>query len=218
MRICQECETTISNGNKSGLCKKHLIKKWHKDNKGRVRELWESHMQKTEAKLKRKQRDHNRYIDNIDKRQHINREYYKDNKEDIIAKKLIYHKNRLKTDPNFKLRCTIRRRLNNVKKGLAKTCKYEDMFGCTFTELRIYIESKFQPGMSWCNHNRNGWHIDHIEPLCRFDLTDPEQLKEACHYTNLQPLWAEDHKVKTIEDNKINSKVARDENTKSKDS
>jgi len=33
-----------------------------------------------------------------------------------------------------------------------------------------------------------------------FDLTDREQLLKACHYTNLQPLWHEDHIQKTSND------------------
>jgi hypothetical protein len=59
--------------------------------------------------------------------------------------------------------------------------------------LKIHLESKFQPGMTWENHGRNGWHIDHIKPLCSFDLTDLMQLRQACHYTNLQPLWAKEN-------------------------
>ena len=39
------------------------------------------------------------------------------------------------------------------------------------------------------NNNRKGWHIDHIKPMNSFDLNDPEQLKECCHYSNLKPLW-----------------------------
>jgi hypothetical protein len=59
--------------------------------------------------------------------------------------------------------------------------------------LKLYLESKFQPGMSWDNWGRTGWHIDHIKPLALFNLSDRKQFLEACHYTNLQPLWAKDN-------------------------
>jgi len=47
--------------------------------------------------------------------------------------------------------------------------------------------------MSWDNWTKDGWHIDHIIPLAAFDLTDREQVKQACHYTNLRPMWAEEN-------------------------
>jgi len=59
------------------------------------------------------------------------------------------------------------------------------------------LESKFQPDMNWDNWASDGWHIDHIKPLASFDLTDREQLLIACHYTNLQPLWAKDNIAKS---------------------
>lgn len=58
-------------------------------------------------------------------------------------------------------------------------------------EFMAYLEAKFTDGMSWKNYGK--WHIDHIKPLASFDLTDPEQVKAACHFTNLQPLWASDN-------------------------
>jgi hypothetical protein len=77
---------------------------------------------------------------------------------------------------------------NNQKVGSA----VRDL-GCSIEELKFYLETQFQEGMSWDNYSLNGWHIDHIVPLTYFDLTDRDQLLKACHYTNLQPLWAEDN-------------------------
>ena len=53
-----------------------------------------------------------------------------------------------------------------------------------------YLENKFQKGMNWKNQGRYGWHIDHIKPCSKFDLSDPDQQKKCFNYKNLQPLWA----------------------------
>ena len=45
--------------------------------------------------------------------------------------------------------------------------------------------------MSWNNYGK--WHLDHIKPLSSFNLQNIDELKQACHYSNLQPLWAEDN-------------------------
>ena len=47
--------------------------------------------------------------------------------------------------------------------------------------------------MTWKNHGRFGWHIDHIRACSRFDLSDLSQQKKCFNYTNLQPLWAKDN-------------------------
>lgn len=47
--------------------------------------------------------------------------------------------------------------------------------------------------MTWDNWAPKGWHVDHIIPLSSFDLTNRDQLLAACHYTNLQPLWAKEN-------------------------
>lgn len=46
--------------------------------------------------------------------------------------------------------------------------------------------------MSWDNYGQQvgKWNIDHIIPLSAFNLSDRNQLLKACHYSNLQPLWA----------------------------
>lgn len=60
----------------------------------------------------------------------------------------------------------------------------------------FYPHPKTGETMTWENWNVNGWHIDHIIPLVTFDLTDRKQFLEACHYTNLQPMWSEENWLK----------------------
>lgn len=99
-------------------------------------------------------------------------------------------RNKYKTDVNFKLRQKIRATLNSRLRpcGGVKRKSSLEMLGCSIPELRIHLESQFQSGMGWGNYGQ--WHIDHKKALATFDLTILDQQLEACHYTNLQPLWA----------------------------
>ena len=47
--------------------------------------------------------------------------------------------------------------------------------------------------------NRKNKELDHIRPLSSFDLTIIDQLKEAAHYTNIQPFIAKDNRSKDID-------------------
>jgi hypothetical protein len=66
--------------------------------------------------------------------------------------------------------------------------------GMSIAEFRVYIAARFGPGMSWDNYG--AWHLDHVKPLAAFDLTDEAQARTACHYSNLQPLWALENQKK----------------------
>jgi len=130
-----------------------------------------------------------RYSNNKDKIKAQQANYYKNNKH----VKNTYWQKRIKTDVQFKIKVGLRRRLklaltNNYKKGMVIK-----NLGCSVEEFKCYFESKFQPGMTWKDFLKGKIHVDHIKPLSAFNLTDPEQIKEACHYTNLQPLWCEDN-------------------------
>ena len=115
--------------------------------------------------------------------------YYENNKN----KRYNYHYNKLKTDLQYKLTCNLRSRLYNAINNNQKAGSAIKDLGCSVEELKSYLESKFQPGMNWDNWTYVGWHLDNIKPLASFDLTDRQQLLEACHYTNLQPLWADEN-------------------------
>ena len=92
---------------------------------------------------------------------------------------------------NNKLRGNLRNRLNRALKNNYKAGSAVSDLGCSIPELKKYLESKFQPNMTWSNHSKIGWHIDHIKPLSKFNLSNREELLKAVHYSNLQPLWAQ---------------------------
>jgi len=100
---------------------------------------------------------------------------------------------RYKTDISYRLTRVLRARLNMAIKNCNKSGSAIRDLGCSIEDLKKYLESKFQPGMSWNNWTNDGWHIDHIIPLSSFDLTNKENIKIACNYKNLQPLWASDN-------------------------
>jgi hypothetical protein len=67
------------------------------------------------------------------------------------------------------------------------------LLGCSSLKLKEHLEAKFTTGMNWDNYGLYGWHIDHIKPCAKFNLTLDSEQKLCFHYTNLQPLWAEDN-------------------------
>lgn len=101
---------------------------------------------------------------------------------------------RRERDVGFRLTCSLRTRLNKVVKFEHKTNGAIALVGCSREELISHIERQFQKGMSWENYGT--WHIDHIRPCSSFDLSDPLQQIACFHYTNLQPLFANDNLVK----------------------
>lgn len=130
------------------------------------------------------------YAENKDKFIEYKRKWREANKDRENKKK----RNRYNSDINFKLVNILRSRLNAAIRNSQKVGSAVDDLGCSIEELIEYLESQFEPWMSWDNHGE--WHIDHIKPLASFDLSNPEQLKKACHYTNLQPLKASDNMSK----------------------
>ena len=143
------------------------------------------------------QEDWKSITDPEERRKAYYKAYQKVWRENNKDKKNLYFKNKKKTDIQYKLSCNLRSRLNTAFNSNYKDGSAVRDLGCTIDELKTYLESKFQPGMTWDNWTTDGWHIDHIKPLSSFDLTDRKQLLEACHYTNLQPLWAKDNIIKS---------------------
>jgi hypothetical protein len=127
-------------------------------------------------------------LNNPDKVKLRRKIYYENNKE----KQFKYIRERLKIDPVFKISNNMRRRINIFLSlnGIIKKNKTFNIIGCSPEFLKEYIENKFTEGMSW-DLMGNHIHIDHKIPLS--SAKTEEEVYKLCHYTNLQPLWAEDN-------------------------
>lgn len=111
-----------------------------------------------------------------------------------------YHRERRRVDTAYRLKANLRTRLYqalHVYKCVKRNISAVRDLGCSIEEFRAHIASQFTDGMSWDNYGgKDGWQVDHIKPLALYDLTDIEQARAACHFTNLQPLWAADNNHK----------------------
>lgn len=165
-----------------GMCNSCYGKEWYKNNKEKV-----------------KARKDQYYKDNRDKEIQRALKWNKENKEKAAeahkqwSKRSKYYTKKYQNDVQYRLTTILRNRLCSALKHHFKTGKTLELLGCSVEDFRQYIEQQWQPGMSWENHSLKGWHIDHIKPLSSFDLSNPEELKKAAHYSNLQPLWAVDN-------------------------
>ena len=96
------------------------------------------------------------------------------------------------------LRCVVSRAINQKlkRRGSSKSGSIMNSLPYSIEELKIHLESKFQPGMTWENYGK--WHIDHAVPDSSFnyDKMSDNGFLSSWALNNLQPLWATDNHKK----------------------
>jgi hypothetical protein len=189
MRKCLDCDKELVDAKgpkkRCDICNKEYRKLY-----------WRIRENKPDRKAKNKKRNQEWRQKNPDKVKeyaikHTNK-WRKENREIYLEKKRKWNKHLYENNINYKLGTLLRTRIwSSLKKqGLKKKDSTMSLVGCSKEELIKHLESQFKEGMNWENWSLNGWHIDHIRPCSSFDLSDPAQVKECFHYSNLQPLWA----------------------------
>lgn len=214
-KICKDCNQSKDASafskvnNKSGLhtyckkCAKIRFYKYYEDNKEKLAQkskdkYWNENREKS---LATSRAYHNSHKEDINKR---SREYAETHKEEIKIQRRSkkeernkydrdYARERCKSDPLFKFKKNIRRSTSEAFSIGKKNKKTLELLGCSLEEAFIYIESLFQPGMTWDNYGPY-WHVDHKIPLA--SASTIEECEKLCHYTNLQPLTAYENIVK----------------------
>lgn len=160
---------------------------YHIKNKEKIRSSHRLYREKNKINIRESSIKYE--IRNKDKRNAYRKLYKQQNKkrrnEQRKLKRLI--------DSNYKLKEYMRKRMWAALNNIDRSETTQFLLGCTIEYLRSYLETKFQPGMTWVNYGINGWHVDHIIPCACFDFSKEEDQYRCFHYTNLQPLWAKDN-------------------------
>jgi len=75
--------------------------------------------------------------------------------------------------------------------------RWESLVGYTVDQLRVHLEKKFAPDMTWDNHGTH-WHIDHKIPIAAFNFKTPDDIdfKKCWSLKNLQPLESKANLIK----------------------
>ena len=122
----------------------------------------------------------NSYFKNLDK--------FKNYNEQNRQRRNTYLKNKREIDVNFRLISNTRNRLYKSLKALTKQSSTKEILGIDIDLYKKWIEWHFSPEMNWLNIE-----IDHVRPICMFDVSDDEQLKEAFNWRNTQLLLRKNH-------------------------
>lgn len=102
---------------------------------------------------------------------------------------------------NSRIARNLRSRFWIALSGKSKMVSAVSDLGMSIAEFKLHFETLFyadkitNEAMTWDNYGK--WEIDHVIPLNKYDLSNESEQKKACHYTNLQPLWASDNRAKS---------------------
>lgn len=165
-------------------------KLWRQNNPEKRKEVSANYRIKNKEKIKISDKEYRER--NKEKEQLRLKIYYQNNKEKVLKRNIKYNKNRLVNDDFFRVKTYIRSRINKFlkSKNINKNNRTFDIVGCSPEFLKNYLEERFTEGISWELMGKY-IHIDHIMPLS--SAKSEEEVYKLCHYTNLQPLWAEEN-------------------------
>jgi len=187
-------------------CQKQLAKRYYEDNAEHIKQQTKRYYRDNTESLKQYSKQYSK--DNAKWKKQYMKKYCKDNAEQARQREKQWRK-----DNPEKSRKIRRRRLLNPRNRLSDNISsvigvslkgnkngkhWESIVNFTLEELRLHLESLFRVGMTWNNHSKRGWHIDHIVPisLWKFKSYEDEEFKECWALENLQPLWAEENQLK----------------------
>ena len=128
------------------------------------------------------------YFKNLDKI----KKYNEQNRE----RRNTYLKNKRETDVNFRLIINTRNRIYKSLRSMVKQSPTKEILDIDIDLYKKWLEFQFKPEMNWSNIE-----IDHVKPICTFDVSKNEELGETFNWKNTQLLLKEVHQQKGIKFN-----------------
>jgi hypothetical protein len=181
---------------------KKAQKKYRENNTDKCRERCRNYVEKTNYnkiwydnnKERKLETDRTWYQENKEKKSLSSRKWQEKNKEHWKDWRNNWTKEKRKNDHLFKLKENLKSSIRKslTEKKFRKKSNTINILGCSFDELKIYIESKFETWMTWDNYGiyngefNYGWDLDHIIPIS--SARGEEEIIKLNHYTNFQPL------------------------------
>tara|TARA_B110001452_G_scaffold185452_1_gene155988 strand:- start:200 stop:793 length:594 start_codon:yes stop_codon:yes gene_type:complete len=145
-----------------------------------------AYYQKNKASILKKRKDHyEKNHDEVRERQDLYRlgPKYAALKGRYNAYQRKYRKKKYATDPQWKLMVNCRGRIHNALKKGNKDDATVELLGCTPTQLYEHLGD-------------GEGELDHIWPLCMYDLTDKAQQLMAFNFRNMQLVSKEYNRAK----------------------
>ena len=133
----------------------------------------------------------------------------------LTEQKTEWCRNERKTNINYRLKKSLAARLRNV---LFKNNTTMNYIGCNIPYLKEWFEYNFDNEMNWENYG-SYWSIDHIIPVCKFDLTIEKEKLKCWNWSNMVPVTIKyNSSKKEIDSNQVNIIVKKLKDFKEKGS
>jgi len=210
--FCKECRKKYieKNRDKIRVCSKKTYLKyrekilnenkiWREANKEYRKEYGKEYYENNKEKIKKQGKEYRE--EHKDYFSEKNKQWREENYEKRKKYKNEWNNKKRKGDICFKLRDNISSSIRKIlKKNNSSKREYSVLKFLPFTiqQLKVHLESQFEPWMSWNNHGvymvggERKWHIDHIIPHSNFyyETMDCEVFQKCWALENLRPLEA----------------------------
>ena len=211
---CAECGKALRRDNTLGYCRRHVYKSpvYRATFAKNRRNWWPKRKPESIAKFREasKRASAKWRAKNAERRKQIVRNWRERNpaKHRLIMKGV---RDRSRATVAGMLKHRMSTRLRSALREKKAGRSWETLLGYTLLDLITHLETRFTDGMTWERFHKGEIHIDHIRPISMYQIEaeGDAAFKDCWALSNLQPLWASDHRKKSAAESAIRAKTDR---------